>query len=41
MLVDAGAIASIIVEECGASMQTAIIAADRILEYFEKLEGGT
>ena len=36
-IIDAGAIATIIIEECGASMQQAIIAADRILAY---LEGG-
>jgi hypothetical protein len=35
ILIDVGAIATIIIEECGASMQVAIIAADRILEYLE------
>jgi hypothetical protein len=35
VLIDVGAIATIIIEECGASMQVAIIAADRILEYLE------
>jgi len=39
VLIDAGAIAGIIVEECGASMITAIIAADRILEYLQNIEG--
>lgn len=37
LLVDAGAIATIIIEECGISMIVAIIIADRILAY---LEGG-
>ena len=35
VITDAGAIATIIIEECGASMTQAIIAADRILAYLE------
>ena len=35
VITDAGAIATIIMEECGASMTQAIIAADRIPAYLE------
>jgi hypothetical protein len=35
VITNAGAIAQIIIEECGASMLQAIIAADRILAYME------
>lgn len=38
VLVDAGAIATIIIEECGASMMQAIIATDRILEYLSSVD---
>lgn len=39
VLLDVGEISRIIIEECGASMVEAVIAADRILEYIAKLEG--